>query len=335
MPTTIVPFADQHLPNAGELLARSHQRDRISRPELAVRFEDPVVAARAVEVAWRAPWTSGVAAFEGGRMTSFLIGELTVADMARERSASIRRSGHAGDPAIDPRLLQHLYAAAAPVWLSAGCFSHDVTVPASDSAALRAWFGVGFGLEQAWGLRALTDADLADADDPGDLTLRRAKPSDRDAFVELSPLIARQYTRAPTWTAIPPEVFADRRENFAEVLADPAMTIWLACRGDRIVGFQLYWRQPAADDALHLPDSCIDLNVGATVEDERGRGVGRLLTQRGLAAAREAGYDWCIADWRTSNLLASRFWPNRGFREVVYRLRRRIDGRIAWANGDG
>jgi ribosomal protein S18 acetylase RimI-like enzyme len=331
MALTIEPFGEQHVAAAGALLARCHQRDRISRPELPARFEDPVVAARAVEDAWRAPWTSGVAAFDGERMRGFLIGELTIADMARERSASIHRAGHAVDPEVDTRLLPQLYAAAAPTWLSAGCFSHDVTVSASNWAELHAWFGVGFGMEQAWGLRALTDADLAGDSVLGDLTIRRGEASDREAFVELSPLIARQYTLAPTWTPVPPEVFADRRQNFGDVLVDPAMTIWLACRGERIVGFQLYWRQPEADDALHLPDSCVELNVGATVEDERGRGVGQLLTQHGLAAARAAGYDWCIADWRTANLLASSFWPNRGFREVVYRLRRRVDERIAWA----
>jgi glycine/D-amino acid oxidase-like deaminating enzyme len=86
------------------------------------------------------------------------------------------------------------------------------------------------------------------------------------------------------------------------------------------------------DAALHLPDSCIDLNVGATVESASGQGIDTLLTQHGLAAARAAGYDRCVADWRTANLLAARFWPRRSFREVVYRLRRRVDQRIAWAN---
>jgi hypothetical protein len=104
MALTIEPFGEQHIAAAGALLARSHQRDRISRPELPARFEDPLVAARAVEAAWRTPWTSGVAAFDGERMRGFLIGELTVADMARERSASIGRAGHAVDPAVDPRL---------------------------------------------------------------------------------------------------------------------------------------------------------------------------------------------------------------------------------------
>jgi GNAT superfamily N-acetyltransferase len=330
--TKFTPFEVQHLAEAGAVLARRHRQDRLARPELPERFEDAEVARRAVEAAWRRPWTSGFAAFEGDRLRGYLMGELEVADMARERSASIRRAGHAVDLDTDPRLFQDLYALAAPEWLTAGCFSHDVTVPAADDAELHAWFSLGFGAEQVWALRALTDADLTEAADVGDMTIRRAGTADRAAFVDLSPLISRQYVRAPIWTPLGPEIFADRRTNYAEVLADPSVTIWLACRGDQILGFQLYFPIETRDDALHLPDSCIDLNVGATVEFARGQGIGTLLTQRGLAEARAAGYDWCVADWRTTNLLAARFWPHRGFREVVYRLRRRIDERIAWAH---
>jgi hypothetical protein len=39
-----------------------------------------------------------------------------------------------------------------------------------------------------------------------------------------------------------------------------------------------------------------------------------------------------VTDWRVTNLLSSRFWPRQGFRPVVYRLTRRIDARVAWAN---
>jgi ribosomal protein S18 acetylase RimI-like enzyme len=172
---------------------------------------------------------------------------------------------------------------------------------------------------------------LVDAPTNADVTIRRAEIDDQEALVGLSPLISRHYNHAPIWTPNPPETFPDRRENYAKVLADSAVVIWLAFRQDRAVGFQAYFPMNPPDDALHVPGSCLDLNVAATVEEERGHGINRLLTERGLAAARAAGYDWCSVDWRTTNLQAARFWPRRGFREVVYRLRRRIDERIAWA----
>ena len=67
--------------------------------------------------------------------------------------------------------------------------------------------------------------------------------------------------------------------------------------------------------------------------EARGQGIGTLLTRHGLAHARAAGYHFCETDWRSTNLLASRFWPHQGFQPIGYRLVRRIDQRIAWADG--
>jgi ribosomal protein S18 acetylase RimI-like enzyme len=60
------------------------------------------------------------------------------------------------------------------------------------------------------------------------------------------------------------------------------------------------------------------------------KGIGTLLTRTGLAQARASGYRFCETDWRSTNLVSSRFWLKQGFRPVAYRLVRRIDPRIAW-----
>ena len=80
-------------------------------------------------------------------------------------------------------------------------------------------------------------------------------------------------------------------------------------------------------------DAAAALAAGAagTKEWARGRGIATALLRRGLAHARAAGYCHCLTDWRSPNLLASRFWPWRGFQPVAYRLARRVDPRIAWA----
>ena len=43
-----------------------------------------------------------------------------------------------------------------------------------------------------------------------------------------------------------------------------------------------------------------------------------------LTWAHEHGYAAMTTDWRMTNLLASRFWPRRGFRETFLRLYRSI-----------
>ncbi len=94
----------------------------------------------------------------------------------------------------------------------------------------------------------------------------------------------------------------------------------------RIVGaFQLV---PVELSGMHValarPDGAAFLGWAATRPDVRGSGAGVALTDAGFAWARERGYETMVTDWRVTNLLASRFWPRRGFRESFLRLYRRI-----------
>ena len=60
-----------------------------------------------------------------------------------------------------------------------------------------------------------------------------------------------------------------------------------------------------------------------TLEDVRGSGAGVALTAHVLAWAYEHGYRSLTTDWRSVNLLSSRFWPRRGWRPTHYRPYRR------------
>jgi GNAT superfamily N-acetyltransferase len=61
-----------------------------------------------------------------------------------------------------------------------------------------------------------------------------------------------------------------------------------------------------------------------TLPESRGTGLGVALTDAGFAWAAAEGYQAMVTDWRVTNLLASRFWPRRGFRASVLRLYRSI-----------
>ena len=75
---------------------------------------------------------------------------------------------------------------------------------------------------------------------------------------------------------------------------------------------------------LARPGGAALLGWAATRPDVRGSGAGLALTEAAFAWARERGYETMVTDWRVTNLLASRFWPARGFRESFLRLYRRI-----------
>lgn len=331
-PIEFAPFRDDFLPEAGALLAARHRRDRAALPELPDRFEDPGVARRAVEAAWRRPNASGVAALEGGGMAGYLIADVGI-DAFRGRSVWVRLAGHALDEAVDAELYRDLYAAAGPPWLAQGCFIHYAMVPTADEAVLAAWGDLGFARDQVYALRALTDADADPGRTPEGITIRRATPDDRAALADMSSLIARSHAGPPAWVPVAPEVLAELREGYADLVDDPSWTVWLALREGQVVGFQAYFPLVAEDDNLLAAEGCIELKVAGTREEARGWGIGLALTRRGLAEARANDYTYCASDWHTPNLLSSRFWPRRGFRPMAYRLVRHIDPRIAWADG--
>ena len=52
--------------------------------------------------------------------------------------------------------------------------------------------------------------------------------------------------------------------------------------------------------------------------------VGLALFAHAMTWAHEHGFTSMITDWRMTNLLASRFWPARGFRPTFIRLYRSI-----------
>jgi GNAT superfamily N-acetyltransferase len=94
------------------------------------------------------------------------------------------------------------------------------------------------------------------------------------------------------------------------------------------VGFRPEWGE---DTQMLASPRTLYLSVAATKPQARGRGVSTVLTWYGLAQARKDSFEICYTNWISPNLLASRFWPRFGFKDVAYRLVKRIDPMIAWA----
>ena len=331
----VAPFATEHLDGAAALLAARHHIDRTRVPALPARFEEAPAARAAIEALLVERHARGVVALRGGRVVGYLLGRPLLTP-PWPRGVWIDPIGHAADASDAHDIYRELYAAFAPSWVANGCFGHVIVVPAQDRVALNSWWSLGFGQQQTYALREITEADTAAAarrlaDAPSTVTIRRAAPEDAAEVVRIGRQLAVHQPRPPNFAITLPEAFEGLRRGHTEALSDPAVTYWVVERDGRLLAFQLFEEpEPEASDLL-TPERCIELSIGITDERERGTGVGSTLLAQTLAWARDAGYGWCRLDWRTANLAAARFWLRHGARPVAYRLFRAIDERIAWA----
>jgi hypothetical protein len=129
---TIVPFAEEHLDAAAQLLAERHRKHREAEPLLPSQLDFRAE----IETLWWKEGASGAFCGDG-----YVLG--TRLDESWGPNAWVELAGHA---VREPEVVRDLYAFAAERWVDDGRTRHYVYVPASDSALVDAWFRLGFGL---------------------------------------------------------------------------------------------------------------------------------------------------------------------------------------------
>lgn len=312
----IRPFSDEFLGAAGELLAARHRAHRVDEPLLPKRYEEPAAARAEVEALLEADGVSGAVALRGGRLVGYLLGAPRPTTIWGDH-VWVELAGHAVE---EPEDVRDLYGAAAARWVDEGNVRHYAIVPAHDRDVLRAWDRVGFGQQHAFGIQQVPAASW-----PGDVRL--AQEGDVDALVELSPLLAEHQAQSPVFgIGLPTETPEESRAEIVEDLSKPEIGDLVVERDGRIVGaFQLAPVElSSVHDGLARPEGAALLGWAATEPKVRGSGAGVALTEGAFAWARGRGHETMVTDWRVTNLLSSRFWPARGFRETFLRLYRHI-----------
>jgi GNAT superfamily N-acetyltransferase len=324
-----LPFSEEMIPAAGKLLAARHTQNRMSLSLLPERFEDLQVTTRAVEAQYQKKYRNGYAAFRNGQMVAYLLGEYVLQPWGR--CGYVYLPGYALAENESPAMIQDLYARLGDDWVLQGAFSHGLYISAADAQVITALFDLGFGKERVDALVNLHALDFPETEKPAGITIRQAGPGDNAHLGSLSDLIMRALAQAPYWHPTVPEDWEELREGWSELAGDDDWTVWLALQDGEALGTVGFTPQTETDtDMLAAPKS-IYLSVAATKPASRGRGISTSLTWHGLEQAREAGFAVCYTNWISPNLLASRHWLRYGFREVAYRLAKRIAPMISWA----
>lgn len=303
----IVEFADEHIDAAAELLAERHARHRAAEPLLPADVDFRAQ----IESEWHVDGASGVFASRAGESVGYLFG--------RPQTAlgwfTVGIGGHALRG--DAEQVRDLYAAAAARWVDAGHTVHAAFVPTSDGALVDAWFRLSFGASAALAIRQTAPEQPFEAG----VTIRPGTPDDLDVAARLDRELSEAMVPAPSFSNVRLQSQPEYLDDWRGAWDDPENVHFVAERDGTVVGHMLLWKRPAD---LRVPADSIDLANAATFPDRRGGGVGRALTAHVLAWAHEHGHPTMVTDWRMTNLLASRFWPRRGFRETFLRLYRSI-----------
>lgn len=325
-PAELRPFRDDDLDAAGSLLAARHRRHRRDEPLLPERYEREEEARAAVERAWRKDGAAGVAAVNGRRVVGYLIGAAED-EGAWGQNEWIDVPGQAVE---EPELLRDLYAALAETAVGKGRSRHYLLAPASDRELLDACYRVGFGQQQAYGIREVEHTAWPER-------VREAALDDVEALLPLTLAISQHHAGSPVFSdhaARRVERVEETKDDVraqleADIASDEIATLVVEVDG-RVAGFleacavELAGEGVEGHATLARPDGAAFLAFAATAAAARGLGTGVDLTNAAFAWAHRAGYPTMVTAWRVPNLLASRFWPRRGFRTTFLRLYRSI-----------
>jgi ribosomal protein S18 acetylase RimI-like enzyme len=302
---TLVPFAEEHLDAAADLLAERHEAQRRSFPELPA---DPDYHAEIA--ALLADGATGV--FTEG---AYVLGRSRDPELWGP-NVWVDTAGHA---ARDPELLRDVWAQAAADWMEQGLRAHYVVVPASDERLLDGWFRLGFGAQQGHGIIEVPEREWPAG-------VREATRDDIEALVEIGPLLSQHQGQSPVFSSVPEQTPEQVRADVLDDFETEGVANLVYELNGRIVGdfFVCPLELSSAHAGLARPPGASFIGFAIVDPDARGSGAGLALTDASFAWSRQHGYDVMVTDWRVTNLLASRFWPRRGFRTSFLRLHRWI-----------
>lgn len=289
------------------LVARRHERVQAAHRELSPALADPAAVRQVVPDP-----PQGWVAEEGGEVVASLLWQ------AHDGRAVVGLLGAVGEPDA----LAEVYAEAGGRWLASGLATHAVVVPSMDRPLADRLVDLSFGREESYAVRPLGDG--GGQSPGGDLVVERAGLERLDEVVRLGDLLARHHEGSPVFDRHSNEFYSGLPEAYRKAVVEQDARVLLAGRDGRSVGL-LLWR-PGAPYPIYDERSA-EMILLAVDPDARGGLVGRTLVAAAMNDMARFGHTAAVADWRTTNLEASRFWPAQGFLTVAQRYVRTVPAR--------
>jgi len=219
--------------------------------------------------------------------------------------------------------VRDLYGVAAARWYDEGRTAHYTLVPSDGLALVDAWFRLGFGAQHAHAVMAPPTGVLVV---PPGLTVRRAVRGDIGVLAELDLALPLHQGLSPVFSAGTVPTLEEAREEWEESIDDEAYATFVAEHGGRVIGSAVgcALEKSSVHGGPARPDNAGFLAFAAVLPESRGLGTGRALGEAVGHWAAGAGFDSVVTDWRVTNLLSSRTWPQLGYEQTFLRLHRMI-----------
>jgi len=148
-----------------------------------------------------------------------------------------------------------------------------------------------------------------------DFEVRRGSRSDVDRLERLWLALRAHHATLPAMPPVrTPEASWDfRRGQYLEWLGGGGHTLLLAERDDEVIGYALV-SVGAGAATWDIGDRVAEIETLSVLEGERGKGVGRALTEAAAEVAKDAGAGSVAVGVAHTNENAIRFYEREGFK---------------------
>lgn len=316
MPYELIPFMQEHLQPAVELLIQAYREERSQSPCLPSRvMDEPAWIRSALQARLVNP---GVAVVERGRLLAYMV---TGGQFAwkGQQAAIVPEYGHAAIADGKQALYQTMYQSLAQEWVNQGCHLHLIGHFAHDTLLQETFYQLGFGALVAERLRDLSVVDIRQ-----DRTVK--EELDISKFVDLHSEHIHYYPHSP--------IFLSRSTDRQSALADLEAHVqngdmfFVSYERDEPRAYLIVGKSTFGGEGFLLQDTNTAQIKSAYARTEiRGKGTGVALLQRAIQWSQQQGYERIFVEHETANLAGGKFWK-KYFTPYLYFSMRYVDNQL-------